>query len=277
MTSERSISHAAVVAVIRTISPTRYACYPCRQNNIQHRFSLPEGSSYMLLNVLRSTYTITETKKKKKKKARIGIQYVWALLLRPCESHEQSIFSWQIMFTSKFKNTHPHLEEMPSRFLCDLSGHICGQSRLACGQPSFCCFISASVCRSNGSGPSAASSHTHKRMCSFRYAHTVYTHETCTLQTCLDFRANTVQSACNHAHNTHSLGLVKQYLAWRSFSSQHTFLPCHNSSEHWALSYNERSFSLTAQASSWWYLIRVYTCNIKLYISFMWLFIVSNH
>ena len=89
----------------------------------------------------------------REKKFWISIKYVWALLLRPCESSEQSIFPWQIMFTSKFKNTHPHLEEMPSRFLCDLSGHICGQYCLACGQLSFYCFISASVSRNNGSGP----------------------------------------------------------------------------------------------------------------------------
>lgn len=41
-----------------------------------------------------------------------AIQYVWVLLLRPCEAHEQSVFlffSWQIMFTSKFKNTHTHI------------------------------------------------------------------------------------------------------------------------------------------------------------------------
>lgn len=72
----------------------------------------------------------------------VGIQYVWAPLLRPCESDEQSIFSWQIMFTSKSKNTHPHLVEMPSRFVCDLFGHICGQYCLPCGQLSFYCFSS---------------------------------------------------------------------------------------------------------------------------------------
>lgn len=42
-----------------------------------------------------------------------AIQYVWVLLLRPCEAHEQSIsfffFPWQIMFTSKFKNIHTHI------------------------------------------------------------------------------------------------------------------------------------------------------------------------
>lgn len=79
--------------------------------------------------------------------------------MRPCESREQSIFSWQIMFTSKFKNTHPHLEEMPSRFLCDLSGHICGQYCLACGQLSFYCFISASFHRNNDCGLLAGSAH----------------------------------------------------------------------------------------------------------------------
>lgn len=121
--------------------------------------------------------------RQKKKKFWIDIQYVWAPLLRPCESHEQSIFSWQIMFTSKFKNTHPHLEEMPSRFSCDLSGHICGQYCLACGQLSFYCFISTSVCRNNSSGPSAASA-LNMRTCTYWNAcghldmHTLYTTNT---------------------------------------------------------------------------------------------------
>lgn len=125
--------------------------------------------------------------------------------MRPCESCEQSIFSWQIMFTSKFKNTHPHLEEMPSRFLCDLSGHICGQYCLACGQLSFYCFISASGRRNNGSGPSAASASMHK------LTHNTYTNytdsQTCILWTYLDISAYThMQLACSHAHNPHGFG-----------------------------------------------------------------------
>lgn len=142
--------------------------------------------------------------RQKKKKSWLGIQYVWALLLRPCESHEQSIFSWQIMFTSKFKNTHPHLEEMPSHFLCDLSGHICGQYCLACGQPSFYCFISASLCRNNGGGPLAASAHMHTRECMqpLRYAYNVYTRKYA-----LYGRVRTSVHTCSlhvAAHTTHT-------------------------------------------------------------------------
>lgn len=71
-------------------------------------------------------------------------------MYEPCywdhaDHKNKAFFSWQIMFTSKFKNTHAHLEEMPSRFLCDLSGHICSQYCLACGQLSFNCFVSALV------------------------------------------------------------------------------------------------------------------------------------
>lgn len=123
---------------------------------------------------------------------------MYELLLRPCESHEQSIFSWQIMFTSKFKNTHAHLEEMPSRFLCDLFGHICGQYCLACGQLSFCCFISASVCRNSASGPSTASAHPRKCMWAFRYVHAVNKYsQTRTFWTCLNFGEHVhMQFAC---------------------------------------------------------------------------------
>lgn len=149
--------------------PNCCACYSFSHSNIQLCVQLFFTRKLMLsriLNVLRSTYTITgiythTPTHTNKKKFWIGIQYVWALLLRPCEPQEQSVFSWQIMFTSKFKNTHAHLEEMPSRFLCDLSGHICSQYCLACGQFSFNCFVSALVHRNNRFGLWAATTHLH--------------------------------------------------------------------------------------------------------------------
>lgn len=112
----------------------------------------------------------------------------------------KAFFSWQIMFTSKSKNTHPHLEEMPSRFLCDLSGHICGQYRLACGQPSFYCFISALVRKDHCIGPKAASAHVHSHTCirTGTYAHTVQ---------------KPVYTCICHCANTNVCILVKQHLA----------------------------------------------------------------
>ena len=88
----------------------------------------------------------------------------------------KAFFHGEIMFTSKFKNTHPHLEEMPSRFPCDLSGHICGQYCLACGQLSFYCFISASVCLQEQWQWTRGRSCTHAQIGDLgRYAHPVYT------------------------------------------------------------------------------------------------------
>lgn len=90
--------------------------YPCHQSNIQQCASFfspsAEGSFHMLPSVLRSTDTITKTKKV----PHSHIIYMSSVIETMWMTGTKHFFPWQIMFTSKFKNTHPHLEEMPSRF-----------------------------------------------------------------------------------------------------------------------------------------------------------------
>lgn len=83
---------------------------------------LTRGFPFHAAEKSRDRQTLIPRPKKKKKKGIHRHIICMSLLLRPCELHEQSIFSWQILFTSKFKNTHPHLEDMPSRSPCDLFG-----------------------------------------------------------------------------------------------------------------------------------------------------------
>lgn len=112
--------------------PTCHTCHPCHQSRIQqcapffplisHAAKCPE--------INRHYYKTTTTTKKK---GPAHAYNMYELCNGDHVNHTNKAFFFffprEIVFTSKFKSTHSHLEEMPSHSPCDLFRHICGQYR----------------------------------------------------------------------------------------------------------------------------------------------------
>lgn len=174
---------------------TSYIYYVSHQSNIQQcapSLFLYQKVHSACCKLSRDQQTLLLTRKKT---SCIGI---WELRYWDHVNYtNKAFFSRQIAFTSKFENTHPHLEDMPSRFLSDLFGHICGQYCLACSQLLYLRL------QEEYSGPSTDVIQTSPNTC----GHCEWI-QTCTISTFRHLNPEEyMQFACNRAYSTLSKGL----------------------------------------------------------------------